>query len=225
MEIGYCTLDDVASCTGTVVVIDVLRAFTTSAVGLAAGVGSWEMVGPLEEAYRRRDDDPATVLVGEADGRTAPGFDHGNSPTQLAEADLAGRTVVHRSTAGTQGVVRATAASRVLVASFAVAGATARVLADDELVWFCVTGAHSGRDGDEDRACGDYVAALLRADGPVDPAPFVARVAASDAADLFSEGDDDLPLADVPFAQVVDRHDFAMEVGRTGGRAVLRLTR
>lgn len=222
MDIGCCTLEDVGTCAGTVVVIDVLRAFTTAAVGIAGGAASWELVGTVEEAHDRRRSDPSTVLVGEVDGHTAPGFDHGNSPTQLAAVDLAGRSVVQRSTAGTQGVVRATDADRVLVTSFAVAGATARAVADDERVWFCVTGAHSGRDGEEDRACGEYVAALL-SDGPgVDPAPYVARVASSDAAVFFRRGRADLPPADVPFAQVVDRYGFALEVEHRDGRAVLR---
>ncbi len=221
MEIGYCTLDDVADCTGTVVVIDVLRAFTTAAVALAGRAGPYELVGTVEQAHRRRDADPSTLLVGEVDGHTAPGFDHGNSPTQLAAVDLAGRPVVQRSTAGTQGVVRATAAERVLTTSFAVAGATAAAVADDPAVWFCVTGAHSRRDGEEDRACGEYVEALLR-DGPdVDPAPYVARVATSTAAGFFMLGRDDLPAADVPFAQVVDRFDFAMEVRPRDGRLLL----
>ncbi len=222
MEIGYCTLDDVSACSGTVVVIDVLRAFTTAAVGVASGAGSWELVGTVEEAHRRRDADPETVLVGEVDGHTAPGFDHGNSPTQLAAVDLDGRPVVQRSTAGTQGVVRATSAARVLVTSFAIAGATARAVAGDDQVWFCVTGAHSERDGEEDRSCGEYVEALLRTGADVDPGPYVDRVATSTAAGFFQQDEADLPAADVPFSQVVDRYDVALEVERVDGRFLLR---
>lgn len=226
MDIGWCTLDDVGEETGTVVVIDVLRAFTTAAVGLDAGVASWEMVASPDEAYARREGRPGTVLVGEVGTRRAAGFDHGNSPVLLARAardgGLAGAHVVHRSTAGTQGVVRATSARRVMTASFAVASATARALADDESVSMCVTGLVEDRDGDEDRAFGEYLAALLQ-DGPdVDPAPYLDRVAASDSAALFDLGHDDLPPEDVAFAQVVDRHDFAMEVRRDpDGRLLL----
>lgn len=221
MEIGYCTLDDVSHCTGTVVVIDVLRAFTTAAVALAGGAGPYELVGTVDQAHRRRDERPDTLLVGEVEGHTAPGFDHGNSPTQLSRVDVRGRPVVQRSTAGTQGVVRARSATRILTTSFAVAGATARALAGDDEVWFCVTGAHSGRDGEEDRACGEYIAALLADHGPVDPGPYVDRVAASDAAAFFQKGQSDLPADDVPFAQVVDRFDFALEVRPCHGRLLL----
>ncbi len=193
-------------------VIDVLRAFTTAAVALAAGAGPYELVATVDDAHARRADDPSVRLLGEVDGITAEGFDHGNSPTALDGVDLSGVPIVHRSSAGTQGVVRATSADRVLTASFAVAGATAAALTGEARISFCVTGAHSGRDGEEDRACGEYIAALLTADGPVDPAPFTDRVAASDAAALFTEPGSDLPPDDVPYAQVVDRFDFAMEV-------------
>lgn len=226
MDISWCTLDDVADRTDTVVVIDVLRAFTTAAVGLAAGVASWELVGTVEAAHRRRDVDPGTILVGEVDSHVAPGFDHGNSPALLARAHrdhgLDGAAVVHRSTAGTQGVVRATRASRLLVASFAVASATARAVAKDASVSMCVTGIVGRRDGDEDRACGEYLAALLDHGPGVDHAPYVDRVATSIAAEYFRHGHDDQPPEDVTYAQVVDRFDFAMEVERLGGRFLLR---
>jgi 2-phosphosulfolactate phosphatase len=223
VEISYCTLDDVAEQTGTVVVIDVLRAFTTAAVALAAGAGPYRLVATLEEAHAARAADPAVRLLGEVDGYTAEGFDFGNSQTELEGIDLTGVAIVHRSSAGTQGVVRATRAGRILAASFAVAGATARALAGDDRVSFCVTGAHSGRDGEEDRACGEYVAALLMAGGPVDPAPYVARVPTSTAGRLF--GVEGLPAADVPHAQVVDRFDFALAVDRVDDQLLLRRLR
>lgn len=223
MDIAYCTLDDVAGRRGTVVVVDVLRAYTTAAVALAAGARPYELVGTLEEAYARKRADPDIVLLGEVGGLTAEGFDRGNSPTALAGVDLDGVAVVHRSSAGTQGVVRAAAADRVVTASFAVAGATARALAGASAVTFCVTGADADRDGEEDRACAEYLAALLTADGPVDPAPFTARVARSTAAQQFLAKDlhPDLPREDVAFCQVVDRFDFAMQVRTVARRHLL----
>ncbi|CAN5471890.1 2-phosphosulfolactate phosphatase [soil metagenome] len=227
MEISYCTLEDVGGRVGTVVVIDVIRAYTTAAVALAAGAGPYELVGTLEEAYARRAADPAVRLLGEVDGLTAEGFDHGNSPVALEGIDLTGVPIVHRSSAGTQGVVRAASAERVLTGSFAVAGATASALSGESAVSFCITGADAARDGEEDRACAEYIAALLVAtrDGgrpEVDPSPYLARVRASTAAQLFVSGaHPDRPPADIPFVQVVDRFDFAMEVRTVGGRHLL----
>ncbi|HUG83721.1 MAG TPA: 2-phosphosulfolactate phosphatase [Euzebya sp.] len=222
MDISYCTLEDVGRKGGAVVVIDVLRAYTTAAVALAAGAGPYELVSTLEQAYARRHEDPAVKLLGEVDGYTADGFDFGNSPTAIHGMDLTGVAIVHRSSAGTQGVVRATAAARVLTASFAVAAATARALAEEEQVTFCLTGADARRDGEEDRACAEYIAALLRNGPDVDPGPYVARVATSTAgASFLSTHRPDLSPQDVVFAQVVDRFDFAMRVRHEGARNLL----
>ncbi len=215
MDITFCTLEDVHLKGGVVVVIDVLRAFTTSAVALAQGAGPYRLVATLEEAYAARDADPSVQLLGEVDGLKAAGFDHSNSPTELEGIDLTGIPIVHRSSAGTQGVVRATGAERILTTSFAVAAATAAALRAQPRISFCVTGLHGVRDGEEDRACGEYIAALLRTDGDrtIDPEPYLARVRASSAAGLF--GSDGLPLEDVAFASVLDRFSFAMQVERS----------
>lgn len=225
MDIAFCTLDDVAEQTGCVVVVDVLRAFTTAAVAVAAGAGPYELVATLDQAHDRRRANPAVVLLGEVDGVTADGFDHGNSPTALVGRDLAGSHIVHRSSAGTQGVVRAVAATRVVAASFAVAGATARAVVGETRISFCVTGADAVRDGDEDRACAEYIAALIGDRSGVDPTRFVARVPGSTAGQRFLAGDNPhLPPADVAFAQLVDRYDFAMPVRREAGRCWLERT-
>lgn len=164
--------------------------------------------------------------MGEVDGITAAGFDHGNSPTAIHGAPLHGVSIVHRSSAGTQGVVRARAASRVLTTSFAVAGATVTALRAQTHVCFCITGADADRDGEEDRACAEFIAALLTGDRPVDPAPYSARVPTSTAGQKFlSRANPDLPTADVAFAQVVDRYDFAMTVRREDDRYWLQQTR
>lgn len=218
-----CTNDEVVTATGTVVVIDVLRAFTTAAVVLAQQPASYELVRGLEEARRRRQADPAVRLLGEVDGRRPSDFDHSNSPCEAAVADLGGRHVVHRSSAGTQGAVLAEAADRVFVASFAVASATlAAVAADDpRQVTFCITGRHDDRDGDEDAACAEYLAARLT--GWADPAAYVARVPGSSAGQMFTDRQHHPHLSpeDLAFAQVVDRFDFAMRTTRRDGRVLL----
>ncbi|MGI9017585.1 MAG: 2-phosphosulfolactate phosphatase [Euzebya sp.] len=226
MDISFCTLEDVDQQHGCVVVIDVLRAFTTSAVVLAAGADPYHLVATLDQAYALRRADPAIRLLGEVDGITAEGFDYGNSPTAISGVDFTGVEVAHRSSAGTQGVARATSANRVLTTSFAVARATAAAIAGESRVSFCVTGAHSGRDGEEDRACGDYIAALLKQDGPVDPSPYLGRVTRSTAAALFLADDNpDLPVADLPFAQIIDRYDFAMQARASSGHHLLTAIR
>ena len=87
-----------------VVVIDVLRAFSTAAVAFDRGVVEIYPVLDVAEAFERRDREPGLVLMGETDCRPIPGFDLGNSPVDAAKFPFAGRRAVQRTTAGTRGL-------------------------------------------------------------------------------------------------------------------------
>lgn len=56
--------------TGEVVIIDVLRAFTTAACAFAAGIEEIELVSRIEEALARPG-----FRLGEVGGRLIPAFD------------------------------------------------------------------------------------------------------------------------------------------------------
>ncbi len=225
MRFHHLDLAHAGEATGTVVVVDVLRAFTTEAVALAAGATDITLVGGVDEALAVRADlGEGALAMGEVDGQPIDGFDLSNSPTALEGRDLTGCRIVHRTTAGTQGVVRSTRAQQRFVASFVCAQATADAVAAraPDLVTFVVTGAHSGRDGDEDRACADYLAALLTGGTP-DPDEHLSRVAASDAGRLFGRADHPwLPAEDLRAAMAIDRFGFCLPVADEDGRHVVR---
>ncbi|MEJ2353582.1 MAG: 2-phosphosulfolactate phosphatase [Anaerolineales bacterium] len=90
---------------GTVVVIDVLRAFTTAAYAFWAGAADITLVATVAEALALRKAKPEMLIMGEVDGLPVEGFDFSNSPTEIAGQDLAGRHLVQRTSSGTQGVV------------------------------------------------------------------------------------------------------------------------
>ncbi|MCD8484728.1 2-phosphosulfolactate phosphatase [Candidatus Woesebacteria bacterium] len=109
--------------TDIAVIIDVLRAASVAAYLLDAGVTSILPVSTAEEAFQLKNDD-TTLLVGENKGIIIPGFDLGNSPSEiLRRNDLDGKTVIHRSSTGTQGLVNAKQAQEILFGSFVMAGA------------------------------------------------------------------------------------------------------
>lgn len=208
---------------GTLVVIDVLRAFTTAACAFARGAREIELVGTVEEAFARRTEDPACLLVGEVDGRPVAGFDFGNSPPALLAAELAGRRLVLRSTAGTQGVVAGVNARTILVASLVVARATAsavRALGDDATL--LAMGSPKGGIGDEDEVCAELLEARL-AGRELDLGEVRRRVRDSRAGEKALDPSVEwITPEDLAFAQEVDRFDFAMRVEREGGRLVAR---
>jgi 2-phosphosulfolactate phosphatase len=224
MHITHVTLDDAAHAGGLVVVVDVLRAFTLAALALGAGARAIRCVATVEEALALRQANPGSLAMGEHHhGRRVPGFDLGNSPTELADADVDGRLLIHRTSAGTQGLVRAAAgAAQLFAASFVCAGATARAVqaAAPEQVTFVSTGVDH-RDGDEDIACAEYIAALLTSPSPVDPATYLARVAAADAAQSFLGDDADFPRSDLDHAVRLDAVDFALRAQVQHGNPTL----
>lgn len=222
-RVRYATLVDCHTASDLVVVVDVIRAFTTAAHVFARGAAQIWPVAGIDEAFALRRAHPGVVLMGEDDGIKVDGFDAGNAPSQLDGVDFAGATVVQRTSAGTQGVARSRNADRMLVASFVCAAATARAICGlaDTTVTFVVTGADERRDGEEDRACAEYLAALVRGDDPA-PEPYLRRVWSSTAARRFLDTSmSAFPVADLELATQVDRFDLAMVVSR-GGRDVIR---
>jgi 2-phosphosulfolactate phosphatase len=182
------------------------------------------LTGTVEEALALRARFPGALVMGEVGGLRPPGFDFGNSPSELAGLDLAGRTLIHRTSAGTQGTVRAEKAAHLFGASFVVAAATARAVralrpAEVTLV---PTGLRPADSADEDFALADYLSALLQG-LTADPAPYLARVQRSDAGQKFLDpAQPEFPAADLDYCLQLDRFDFAMPITREDGLLVLR---
>jgi 2-phosphosulfolactate phosphatase len=198
---------------GVVVVIDVLRAFTTAAYAFNAGIAEIELVSTAEEAFAI-----AGFRMGEIGGRLIPGFDHNNSPSRLLGKQLAGRGVL-RTGSGTQCVAAANRASEVWLGSLVVAAATARALSDRRAVTLVASG--SPDEGEEDLACADWIASLLQGQ-PARRDAILDAVRTSRAAAKHRPGDSDFPAGDVDCAMAIDAFDFAMKVDRNAGRAVAR---
>ena len=103
---------ELAGVRGPVVVVDVIRAFTTAAYAFGSGAAEIYLVGDVEEALAFKRSRPGTLALGENRGRRPDGFDYPNSPAMVIRADLTGRTLVQRTSAGTRGVVAAAEADR-----------------------------------------------------------------------------------------------------------------
>ena len=164
LEVRQATLESCAEATGTVIVIDVLRAFTTAAYAFHAGAEAITVVAQVEEAFALRDQHPSWLIMGEQAGLPVEGFDYGNSRAAFVDQDLTGRHLVQRTSSGTQGIVRSRRANRALAASLCCARATAAYVSQlrPKQVTMVITGSHAEGLGDEDQACADYLEALIR---------------------------------------------------------------
>ena len=90
-----------------VVVIDVLRAFTTACYVINNSPKDYMVVDDLDLAYRLKKENSDYILMGERDGFNLPGFDYGNSPTEIKDVDFSHKTIVHTTTLGTRGIINA----------------------------------------------------------------------------------------------------------------------
>ena len=61
--------------------------------------------------------------MGEVRGRAPDGFDFGNSPFEVSGVDFGGKTIIQRTSAGTQGIVAASHAKRLYATSLVTAEA------------------------------------------------------------------------------------------------------
>lgn len=227
MKIYRATLETCAEAEGTVVAIDVLRAFTTAAFAFAAGADRILLVAGVNEAFALRDRHPAALLMGEVDGLPVPGFDFGNSPAELRGEDLSGMTLIQRTTAGTQAVVRARRAKLLLAAGLTNVGATVRYLQTQArgAVVLVATGGGALGGGEEDVACGDVIAAALKAE-PLDLTAQLNRVRNSRWGRNFSDPDKfQFPADDLILSLQIDRFGFAMPVEREEELLVMRAER
>lgn len=209
---------------GVAIVIDVLRAFSFAAYALDAGAERLILMDDLDATLDLARSIPG-ALAGK-DGRPEEGFELFNSPGQVRErSDLAGRTIVHRTSAGTIGAVAARDAAHVFCASFVVADATVRRVVEIEpsLVTFVITG--DGGHGDEDLACAEFLRVRLEGGAP-DAGPYLRRVEVAGArlrraADLGYRG---VHRDDVDLCIDVDRFDFALRALDEDGMLTLRKT-
>ncbi|NYV75472.1 2-phosphosulfolactate phosphatase, partial [Streptomyces sp. UH6] len=101
------------------VVIDVMRAFTTAAWAFHRGADRIVLAADADEALELKAGHPGWLAL--KDGAPARGFDLVNSPGLLRQAELTGRTVVQKTTAGTVGALAVVEADLALCASFTVA--------------------------------------------------------------------------------------------------------
>lgn len=148
---------------GLTVIIDVFRAFSLECYLYEMGVEKIRPVGTIEEAFSLKNLIPDSVLIGERQGKKCEGFDHGNSPSSILKEDVYGKTVIHTTSAGTQGIVNAAGASEIITGSLVNAKAVAEYIraGKPQRVSLVCMGNGGIRPAAEDELCAEYIKSLL----------------------------------------------------------------
>ena len=195
---------------GITVIIDVIRAFTTSHFAFVGGVDRILPVETAEEAFSLRARHPQALLAGEINALPIEGFDFGNSPWEVDNADLAGRTLIMRTTNGMKATLHARPCAGLFVTGLVSAHATARAVLARRPPKVLLVASHP--TGDEDVACAEYLRGLLGGSG-IDADTAEARTRQARAAIKFMDGRSAyLRAADIDMAARCLDTGFAMEV-------------
>ena len=148
---------------GLTVIIDVFRAFSLECYLYDMGVKEIRPIGSIEDAFALSEKIPNSILVGERKGKKCEGFDYGNSPSTVDREHVSGKTVIHTTSAGTQGIVNAQNAEEIITGSLVNAKAIVSYIKskNPETVSIVSMGTRGIRTNPEDELCAEYLISLL----------------------------------------------------------------
>lgn len=199
---------------GVAVVIDVFRAFSVAAYAFSRGAATVIPIAAVDQARELKRQHPDWLLIGERHARPLPGFDCGNSPADLEKFDLTGRTLIHTTHSGTQGLTNALQADEVLTGALVNAGAIVRYLqARQPAQVTIVRMGHEARENcDEDDICAELLRSRLAGEPlPVEGIRERLR-GASSAVKFFDPACDWAPERDFELCTRVDIFDFVLRL-------------
>lgn len=200
--------------TGVAVIIDVFRAFTVEAYLMNNGSDRIIPVGDMQIAYDYKKNNPNAILVGERHGKILPGFDYGNSPSQLENANLKDKIIVHTTSAGTQGIANAKNADVILTGSLVNAKAIAKYikLNNYKNVSLVCMGLEATRQTEEDNLCAYYIKSLLE-NKPMDLHEEIEKLKITSGAKFFDKNQQDVyPERDFYLSTEVDKFNFVLKL-------------
>ena len=216
MEINILHLVDGAKAArGLTVIIDVFRAFTVETYLMRNHAAKIIPVSGIDFAFGYKEKHPDAILCGERKGIMVDGFDYGNSPSQIENVDFTGKTVIHTTSAGTQGIANAVHADEIIAGSLVAAKAIAAYIKqkDPEVVSLVCMGLAGDRRTDEDDLCGEYIKSLLEGNPLSDLYERVQNLKNTDGAKFFDEAQQ----------SVFPKRDFILSTNVNSCNFVLRL--
>jgi len=220
-------LDGARDAKGLTVIIDVFRAFSTACYAFESGAYKIFPIGDIDQAYQIKSKNPDFVLVGERNEQKPPGFDFGNSPSQLLTGNLHGRTIVHTTSSGTQGIANAKNADEIITGSFVNAGAIIKYIQQKQpkTVSLVCMGYACEYPTDEDTLCAEWIKNELESK-PNNFEKMVETIRNGSGARFFDPDKQSWsPQADFELCLDLNRFNFVLKVEQEGGLNYLKQIR
>ena len=209
---------------GTTIIIDVFRAFTTAAIAFDRGAKEIVLFADPNDALDLHRKGVGDYLMGEVSGKKPDGFHFGNSPHEISDVDMTGKTLIQSTRAGTVGVEAATNAAEVFLGSFVVAQATVDAIRKESpsLVSIIAMGDQGVVRADEDEQCGIYLRNIMEERKPDFNAVKSLIMTGGATQKFFDPEQPQYHPEDVTLALQADRYSFAMKISREAGLLVAR---
>lgn len=200
---------------GLTVIIDVFRAISLECYLYEMGVKEIRPIGSVEDAFVLHEEIPDSVLIGERQGKKCEGFDFGNSPSTVVPDAVKGKTILHTTSAGTQGIVNATKATEIITGSLVNAKAVAEYIKkmQPETVSLVCMGNAGVRPAAEDELCAEYIKSLVEGTEFPDFAERVADLQRYGGDHFFDENNQEIyPKEDFFLCIQYDKFPFVIKI-------------
>jgi 2-phosphosulfolactate phosphatase len=225
--IRKCCAQGAREALGSVVIIDVFRAFSCQPLFFHFGATRVILEADPSTAMAMKRDHPEFLLAGEVNEVPLEGADLGNSPSEIllkGERFFRNKTVIHRTTAGVTGAAAAVdRADEVILGSFVTAKAVAGYIRDKNpaLVTLVAMGDRAERKAPEDEACAEYLEHLLTGK-TYDPVSSLRDIVFQSTAQKFIAGAKPyLPREDPIFCLQRNLFDFALLAEKEAGGLIV----
>ena len=189
-------IDGAKKAEGLTVIIDVFRAFTLETYLFAQGAEKIYPVGEMAEAFALKEQHPDWLLFG------------------IENIDFTGKTIIHSTSAGTQGIINATGADEIITACLTNARAVAEYIRarDPEVVSLVAMGNSGVRRANEDLLCAEYIQSILKNE-PIAVTAAAEELKRNGGEHFFDENRQHIfPEADFYCSIKVDRFPFVIRI-------------
>jgi len=200
--------------TGIAVIIDVFRAFTVEAYLMNNGANRIIPVADVRIAYDYKEKNPDSILIGERHGKILPGFDYGNSPSQIENTYFDNKVLVHTTSAGTQGIANAKNANEILTGSLVNAKAIAEYIKKNNYqdVSLVCMGLEAVSQTEEDNLCAYYIKSLLE-DKNIDITNEIQKLKITSGAKFFDKDQQEVfPEKDFYLSTEINKFNFVLKL-------------
>ena len=196
------------------VIIDVFRAFSVETYIINNNVKKLIPVGDINIAYKLKEQNKNSILIGERGGKPLPDFDYGNSPSKLKDIDFTGKEVIHTTSCGTQGIEKVKNAKEIITGSLVNAKAIVKYIEKkkEENIFLVCTGYKTESLYDEDYLCAYYIKSMLEGKN-IDLSSYIENLKQSGGAKFFDKEKQDIfPEEDFYLCTKLNKFNFVLKV-------------